>query len=112
MSRLLQSYLHTLRKQWGLSQPELADLLGVSPSALCKVETLARRPSVNLMLGAAVIFGHSVEEIFPAAYRDIEDAILKRACAEHKRLERQTDPTSIQRLRLLTEIIERSEARN
>lgn len=110
MSRLLQSYLHTLRKQWGLSQPELAGLLGISPSALCKVETLARRPSANLIVGAEIIFALPGEEIFPAAYREIGDAILNRARAECERLELLTDPISLQRLRLLTEIIERGEA--
>ena len=108
MSHHLPSYLHTLRKQWGLSQPDLASLLGVTGSALCRFENLSRRPTAELIIAAEVIFGHGPRDVFPALYRDIEQSIVGRAQAEHDRLERQTDPTSRKKLRLLTEIIERA----
>ena len=110
MSHLLPSYLRTLRKQWGLSQPELAELLGISSSALCKVETLARKPSAKLLLSAEIIFGLPTQDIFPAAHGAIAQDILKRAQALSNRLETKTDAANLQKLRLLTEIIERSNA--
>jgi transcriptional regulator with XRE-family HTH domain len=108
MPHRLPSYLHTLRKQWGLSQPDLASLLGVTGSAQCRFENLSRRPSAELIIGAEVIFGHGPNEVFPAFYHDIERAIVDRARSQVARLESRTDPASRDKLRLLTEIIERA----
>jgi transcriptional regulator with XRE-family HTH domain len=108
MSHLLPSYLHTLRKQWGLSQPDLASLLGITGSGLCRFENLSRRPTAELIIAAEVIFGHGAKDVFPAFYHDIERSIVDRARAEHDRLESQTDPTTHEKLRLLTEIVERA----
>ena len=108
MSRRLPSYLHTLRKQWGMSQPELAALFDLTGSALCRFENLSRRPSADLVIGAEVIFGHSAKEIFPALYHEIEGEIVSQARVMHARLETKTDRASRAKLRLLTEIIERA----
>ncbi len=110
MPHLLPSYLHTLRKQWGLSQPDLASLLGVTGSALCRFENLSRRPSAEMIVGAEVLFGHSAKDVFPAFYHDIERTIVDRASAEHDLLASKTDAASREKLRFLTEIIERSNA--
>lgn len=110
MSRLLPSYLHSLRKQWGLSQPDLAALLGMSDSSLCRFETLARPPTITLAIAAEVVFGHPVREIFPAFYSEVEDKIMKRARALHAELEAQPHLADFEKLRLLTEMIERADA--
>ncbi len=108
MSHLLPSYLHTLRKQWGLSQPDLAALLGVTGSALCRFENLSRRPTAELIIATEVIFGHGPKDVFPAFYHDIEHTIVDRARAQHDRLESDADPATREKVRLLTEIIERA----
>lgn len=108
MSHLLPSYLHTLRKQSGLSQPDLATLLGITGSALSRFENLSRRPSAELIIGAQVIFGHSPKDVFPAFYRDIERTIVARARAQHGRVESETAPATREKLQLLTDIIERA----
>jgi transcriptional regulator with XRE-family HTH domain len=109
MSRLLPSYLHTLRKQWGLSQPDLAALFDVSGSAMSRFENLSRRPTVELVIGAEVVFGHTAKEVFPALYKEIEHSIVDRARVLRDGLETKTDPATRQKLRLLSEIIERAE---
>ncbi len=108
MPHRLPNYLHTLRKQWGLSQPDLASLLGVSASAECRFENLSRRPSAELLIGAEVIFGHGAKEVFPAFYHEIERAIVSRAQSHHARLEAKTDAASRDKLRLLSEIMDRA----
>jgi len=108
MSHQLPSYLHTLRKQWGLSQPDLAALLGITASALSRFENLSRRPTAKLLVGAGVIFGHDTKDVFPGFYHDIERSIVDRARAQHDRLESKNDAASSEKLRLLTEIIERA----
>lgn len=95
--------------QWGLSQAELAHLLGIDETALCKVETQARRPSLTLMLGVEVVFGHPAKEIFPKEYEKVEDDIMARAKALYAELETSTDDTAREKLRLLTEMIDRSD---
>jgi transcriptional regulator with XRE-family HTH domain len=108
MPHRLPSYLHTLRKQRGLSQPDLASLLGVTGSALCRFENLSRRPTAELVIAAEVIFGHGPKDVFPGFYRNIERTIVDRARAQHDRLESKTDPAARVKLRLLAEIIERA----
>jgi len=109
MAHLLPSYLHTLRKQWGFSQPEMATLFGVTASAMSRFESLSRRPTSELIVGAEVIFGHNAKDVFPALYRQVEQTILLRACELQKALEHSNDPAREEKLRLLGEIIERAD---
>ena len=108
MSHLLPSYLHTLRKQWGFSQPDLAVLLGVTGSALSRFEGRSRRPSAKLLIGAQIIFGENAKDVFPAFYRDVQRAILKRARSQQRRLQGKSDSASRRKLQLLNEILERT----
>ena len=110
MPRLLPSYLHTLRKQGGLSQPDMAALFDVTRSAMSRFENRSRQPTVELVIGAEVIFGHSAKDVFPALYQDIERAIIDRAEVLQKNLKSRTDPVARKKLRLLTEFIKRAKA--
>jgi transcriptional regulator with XRE-family HTH domain len=112
MSPLLPNYLRTLRLQWGLTQPELAGLLGVTESALSKFETQALAPTKNLILGIEVIFGQTAREAFPALYAQTERNVMRRAAAFSERLERNRDEAANKKLRLLAEMIARSEVDN
>ena len=91
MSPLLPNYLRTLRMQWGLTQPELASLLGISESALSKFETQSLAPTKNLILGVEVIFGKNARQAFPALYAQTERNIMRRAAAFSERLDADND---------------------
>ena len=108
MSHHLPSYLQTLRMQWGMSQRDLAVLLGVTSSALCRFESNERKPVAELLVGAEIVFGHRAKEVFPAFYHDIESAVVGRARDEVQNIQTATDPATRLKLRLLTEIIERT----
>jgi|ERR1700679_995920 len=108
MAHLLPSYLHTLRKRRGLSQPDLASLLGVTGSALSRFENRSRRPTAKLLIGAEVIFGQVPKDVFPAFYRNIERSIVERARARRANLESQPGAAVSEKYRLLTEIIDRA----
>lgn len=110
MPRLLPSYLRTLRKQWGFSQPDMAALFDVTGSAMSRFENLSRHPTVELVIGAEVIFGQSAKEVFPGLYQDIERAIVDRARVLRKSLKSRTDPSARKQRRLLTVFIERAQA--
>lgn len=109
MPPLLPNYLRTLRMRWGLSQRELATILGISESALSLCETQERPPTVNLLIGTEVIFGQSVRDAFPALYAHTERNIMRRAAAFSKRLEHESDDVAKMKRELLTGIIDRSE---
>ena len=91
-----------------MSQADLAALFDLTPSALSRFENRSRRPSVDLVIGAEVIFGHSAKEVFPALYREIEHDIVGQARALYKGLEGKSDDAAREKLRFLAEIIERA----
>ena|ERR1700726_3449859 len=108
MSRPLPSYLLSLRKRSGLSQSDVAMLLGISGSVLCKCESLSRRPTMELAIGAEVIFGHPMREVFPAFYAEIGRAVAERARAQCNRYKTRTKTAKGVKLRALDEIISRA----
>ncbi len=61
---LFGNFLYTLRSEKGLSQSQLAQLLGVTNKAVSKWETGASKPNTNLIPKLAEILGVSVEELF------------------------------------------------
>lgn len=107
MSRHLPSYLRTLRLQWGLSQSELANLLGISASLLSKVESLTRRPTARVILPAEIVFGLGPDEIFPGAYRGIEKDVGQRARALRQQLKHRSDWAALEKSRQLKAMLRR-----
>lgn len=108
MSHPLPSYLLSLRKQLGLSQSDMATLLGIDGSALCKFESLSRRPSMELAVGTEVIFGLPMKEVFPARYGKLERAVAERARRLHDRYSARSNSPKGAKLRGLDEIIART----
>ncbi|MBB4950276.1 putative transcriptional regulator [Kitasatospora gansuensis] len=60
----MRNSLRELRSQRGLSQGELADLLGVSRQTVNAIETGRYNPALPLAIGIARFFRRPVEEIF------------------------------------------------
>lgn len=112
MPSLLPNYLRTHRLKWGLTQPELAHLLGITESALSKFESQALAPTKTLLLGVQVIFGEDPRRAFPALYAQSERMIMKRAAAWSIRLEERDDPASKRKRELLSQMIGRAEPNN
>lgn len=98
--------------RWGLTQPELSGLLGISESALSKFETQALQPTKNLILGTEVIFGQAARKAYPAICAQTERDIMRRAAALSERLEARRDDASTRKRRLLAEMIKRAEVNN
>jgi transcriptional regulator with XRE-family HTH domain len=98
--------------QWSLTQPELAFLLDMTDSALCKIETLAMGPTRTVIVGAEVIFGIPARKAFPALYAQAERNILRRAADLSEQLEGRTDEDAKRKRELLTDMIRRAEVDN
>src|SRR5690348_6236159 len=73
-------YLRTLRREWGLTQKELATLVpGVKRVRVSKVERGKRVPRSTELLAYALIFDRRPEAIFPTLSQEIEAAVRRNA---------------------------------
>ena len=76
----LENYLETYRKRDGLSQREIAFLLGAQSGAkVCRYERFVREPSLATALAYEAIFKRSVSELFPGLYQKVEGEVAERA---------------------------------
>jgi transcriptional regulator with XRE-family HTH domain len=76
----LPNYLRTYRKRAGLSQDEVAFLLGCRSGAkVSRYERLARRPSLETAFAYEAVFGVPARELFAGVYEKVEHEIRKRA---------------------------------
>src|SRR5207245_5960688 len=76
----LPNYLKTYRKRAGLSQDEVAFLLGCRSGAkVSRYERLARRPSLETAFAYEAVFGVPARELFAGVFEKVEGQIKKRA---------------------------------
>ena len=81
-STRLPNYLRSNRKRLGLSQDEVAFLLGTQSGAkVCRYEKFERIPSLETALALEAIFKKPVSELFAGLYAEIEDQVAGRAKA-------------------------------
>ena len=106
MSNKVKSYLRTFRRRSGLTQAEVAFLLGAESGAkVSRYERLSRRPSFRTALGLQAVFGVSAEDLLPIITADVERKIMARAHLLSRRLERHSDSARTKRkLRFLTSV--------
>src|SRR3989442_15204812 len=80
MSRRLDNYLRTYRKRSGLSQKEMAFLLGCrEESKVSRYERRVRLPNLQTALAYRVIFGVPVHDLFAGIFEKVEKVTVKRA---------------------------------
>lgn len=96
------------RKRAGLSQAELARLLGCRSGAkVSRYERFAREPTLKTALACEAIFQVPVQELFRGVYDDAEREALKQARFLARRLRIQTQSpivaTKLTHLRRLAE---------
>lgn len=78
--------IRTLRKQSGLSQSDLAYLLGfIHASSISLYELRSRIPNTDTLLAMCIIFRKTPEELFPDLYKEVEQLIYKRVYRLWKR---------------------------
>ena len=76
----ITNYLRTFRKRSGLSQDDVAFLLGVQSGAeVSRHETFKRVPTLKTALSYAAIFGVPVRELFAGEFHKVEAEIKARA---------------------------------
>src|SRR5207249_11765504 len=79
MPQQLENYLRTYRRRAGLSQDEMAFLLGTkSGTKVSRYERLRREPSLRTAFAYAVIFRAPLRGLFAGAYERTERATGRR----------------------------------
>ena len=70
----MPALLRTHRRSWGLTQKEMAELLGFeSPAHVSRIEQGKRTPSTETALACTALFGVPLEELFPQLAVEIEE---------------------------------------
>ena len=78
----LAVYLRAYRRRWGLSQRELAILIGLnSRTMISRIERQKRRPSLSTVIACRILFGTKATELFPGVFGEVEEAVLLRVQA-------------------------------
>lgn len=107
------SYLRPHRRRWGLTQQELAFLIGIkSRTAISRIEGSKRRPSLNAVFICMLIFNMPALELFPGLMSELRTSILSRASELYEEL--QGDPSKATRLKLdfLERLLKRVETKS
>ena len=112
MSRKIASYIHPQRRRWGLSQQELAYLIGLkSGSNISRFEREGRNPTVTVAFACQILFGSSASDLFPGLYGKVEEAFMRRAYKLHERLGEDQSKKGQAKRRLLQEALSRAKRR-
>ena len=106
-SSKLPNYLRVYRKRLGLSQNEVAFLLGWrNASQPSRYEHFSRVPALRTALALAVIFQVSVCELFSGEYQKVENAVRRQAQRLESRLTTETPgQLTARKLALLKSVI-------
>ena len=102
----LSNYLKMFRKRSGLSQKELARLLGCSSgSKVSRYETGKRRPSFETLLAYQIAFRVGLDALFEGEHQRVRDSVHKRAAGLSRHLDGKPLTPAIKRKRdFLTEL--------
>jgi DNA-binding XRE family transcriptional regulator len=110
MAKRPEIYLRTFRRRRGLTQRELAFLIGIkSATVISRIEGLKRTPRLEWAVALAALFGTRARELFPGLYSQVHNDLLRRTRELYEGL--QGNPSKNTRLKLdyLEKVIARLE---
>ena len=96
------------RRRWALSQEELAELLSLSRTAITRLENESESTRLVTAFGLMVVFGIKTEVMQKSLYTQVEDAVMRRAAVLDEKLRGNTDPKSLRKIELLSDMIRRA----
>ena len=109
MYKRLPCYLRTQRKQWALTQSELARLLGLkSAQHVSRLERGRRQPSVSVLLAVEIIFGEHPRDLFPKLFDAIEERTVRFLYGMQQRLAGEDKRASERRRQFAAEALRRA----
>ena len=112
MSKKVHCYLRTLRREWGLTQEELASLLPKGDrNRVSRVERVLTPPNATEMIAFSLAFGLPVEAIFPKLAEDTDEIVMRSAYRLHQRLKGATSPELVRKREFLDQLRARAVSR-
>ncbi len=104
--KAFKNYLRTYRRHAGLTQADVAYLLGTqSGGRISRYERFARSPALETALAFEVVLAVPVGELFAGVREEVEHEVKKRARRLRSRLQRRQDRG--RKVKLLTSILQR-----
>jgi transcriptional regulator with XRE-family HTH domain len=101
MSHALHNYLRTYRKRAGLSQEEVAFLLGCEDRAtVSRYERQVRQPSLTALCAYELILGVPTQELFRGTYEKVGQQVARRAKSLARRHLSPATPALVHRRKL------------
>ena len=100
--------LRAYRRNWGLSQQELAGLLGFSPTEVSRIEHGKRTPLLETALACSTLFGVSLYELFPQLAAEIEEKLVEKISRLREDDFHSTTPLELRKRELLDQALERA----
>lgn len=101
MQKPLRTYLRVRRRESGLSQCDLAVLIGTHRNVISDHEREIYPLSARLLIAAALVFGITGDELFPGFHHEIESDVCQAALALYQSLEGKMDARSLKKRKLL-----------
>lgn len=111
--RLPVCYVRTHRRLWGLTQAELASLIGLkSPTIISRVEHSKCAPTVEVALACQVIFGLHPSEMFPNVHALVEERIMRNVYRHHLATTQATTLSGMRKQELFGLVLHRAISRH
>lgn len=102
MTKNVLCYLRTQRNSWGLTQDELACLVGRGGrNRVSAVERGLALPNGGETLAYSLIFGVRPAKLFPQLCEDVEDAVMRGAVQLDKKLRKKDGPKADRKRELI-----------
>jgi len=92
-----------MRRNWGLTQRELAWIIGtVSSMQVSRYENSKRAPKVEVALACQAIFGVPPSTMFPDAYTIAEEEVMRNMYRMDEALKNTTSPSGMRKRELFS----------
>ena len=106
------NYLRSYRLRWGLSQGELANLLGWKRAeVVSRIEKKQRPPSLKLVIACFILFGTPAAELFPDISASIETDVMARVWELYEKVQGDPSRKTKTKIELFEGAIKRAEQR-
>ena len=106
------NYLRSYRLRWGLSQNELAYLLGWDrPDVISRIEKKQRPPTLALAMACFILFDTQAAQLFPDLSAAIEHLVMARVQEMYETIQGDPSRRTKKKLDLLEDAIARADQR-
>jgi transcriptional regulator with XRE-family HTH domain len=106
------NYLRSYRLRWGLSQGELANLLGCKTAGvISRIEKKLRSPTLRIVIGCFVLFGTPAADVFPDISDAVETNVMEHVWELYEKVQGDPSGKTKTKIELLENAIERAKRR-